>query len=297
MATEPMRRPFFSQEHRHRFQYVAFLMVAVVIRSLPLEIASQWSGAVWRLVAPRFHRHRRALDNLALAFPDKTAREIELIALKMWENLGRTFAEFFQIDRIIKSDRIQLEEPESFRLLKSRVGGSVVCSLHMGNWEILSQAAIRIGWSPAGLYQRMSNPLVGRFVNAVRTPLYPGGLIEKSPKAARSLLRYAREGGCIAFLADQRDARGLATTFFGRPVNSTSFPALAAHALNTPLYVCRVKRLGAVRFSISVEQIEVPRTGDRSADILAATTSIQSTFESMIREAPDQWMWGQRRWD
>jgi Kdo2-lipid IVA lauroyltransferase/acyltransferase len=292
-----MRKSFFWASQRHRLQYFVFLMVALAIRTLPLEIASQWSGLGWRLVAPRLRRHRRAVENLVLAFPEKTAGEIEQIALQMWENLGRTFAEFFQIDRIIKSDRIQLEAPESFELLREKLGGSVVCGLHMGNWEILSQAAIRIGWSPAGVYRKMTNPFVDRFVNSVRAPLYPGGLIEKSPTAARSLLRHARGGGCIAFLADQREARGLATTFFGRPANSTSFPATVAHVLDAPLYVCRVKRLKAVRFSISVAQVAVPRTGDRDADILATTKSIQSAFEFMIREVPDQWMWGHRRWE
>jgi Kdo2-lipid IVA lauroyltransferase/acyltransferase len=292
-----MRKSFIWLKFRYRFEYVVFLLTALVIRSLPLETASQWSGAGWRLVAPRLHRHRRAIGNLALAFPDKTATEIEQIALGMWENLGRTFAEFFLIDRIINSDRIQFEAPERFELLRDRVKGSIVCSLHLGNWEILSQAAIRIGWSPAGVYRKMTNPLVNRFVNEVRTPLYPGGLIEKSPSAARLLLRHARDGGCIAFLADHREAQGVIATFFGRPASSPSFPAKVAHVLDKPLYVCRVKRLEGVRFSISVAEIAVPRTGDQAADVLVATESIQSAFEFMIRELPDQWMWGHRRWD
>ena len=287
---------FSTKAPQHRLQYAAFLAVAFVMRALPLETASSWSGAGWRLIAPRLRRHRRALHNLALAFPEKTAAEIEEIALGMWENLGRTFAEFFHIDRIVSSDRIAMETPEFFERLRG-VGGSVVCGLHMGNWEILSQAAIRIGWRPAGVYQKITNPLVDRYVNLIRAPLYPGGLTEKSPQAARNLLRYAREGGCTAFLADQRELRGVPAAFFGRPASSTAFPALVARSVNAPLYVCRVKRLKGVRFSISVAEIALPRTADREADILAATSGVQSAFEGMIREAPDQWMWAHRRWD
>jgi KDO2-lipid IV(A) lauroyltransferase len=282
---------------RHRIEYIAFLAIAVAARALPVETASRWSGAGWRLVAPRLRRHKRALNNLALAFPEKTPAEIEQIALGMWDNLGRTFAEFFHIDQIVKGDRIQLETPEIFEALRERVGGVVVCSPHMGNWEIVAEGGARIGLRPAGVYQKITNPLVDRYVNAIRAPLYPGGLMEKSPRAARALLRHAREGGCVALMADQRERRGIAATFFGRLAPSTPFPAFVARSVNAPLYVVCASRLGGARFSVRLAEVAVPRTADREADIAAATRNLQSTFERMIRQAPDQWMWAHRRWD
>jgi KDO2-lipid IV(A) lauroyltransferase len=282
---------------RHRFEYIVFLTVVAAIRALPLELASRWSGACWRFVAPRMRRHRRALDHLSSAFPEKSAAEIQAIALGMWDNLGRTFAEFFHIDEIVNSDRIQIEPSELFDALRAQRGGFVACSLHLGNWEIVSQAALRLGRPPAGVYQKITNPFVDRYVSAIRAPLYPGGLTEKSSGAARILLRYAREGGCVAFLADQREWRGIAAPFFGRLARSTSFPALIARSLETPLFVCRAKRLSGVRFSLRVEQLMMPRTANRDADVATATGAIQAAFEAMIRDAPDQWMWAHRRWD
>ncbi len=281
---------------RHRIEYIAFLAVAGVVRALPLDVASRWSGAGWRLVAPRLRRHKRALNNLALAFPERSPAEIQLMALGMWDNLGRTFAEFFHLDEIVNSDRIQLERPELFEALRRRGGGMVACGLHMANWEITSQAALRIGKIPAGVYQKITNPLVDRYVNAVRAPFYPGGLMEKSPRTARTLLRYAREGGCAAFLADQREGRGVVAAFFGRPAPSATFPALVARSADTPLYVVRVKRLDGARFSLRFEEVAIPHTTDREADVAAATRAVQSAFERMIREAPEQWMWAHRRW-
>jgi KDO2-lipid IV(A) lauroyltransferase len=286
----------FVKRLRHTIEYIVFLAIAGIVRALPLETASRWSGAGWRLVAPRLRRHKRALNNLALAFPEKSPAEIQQIALGMWDNLGRTFAEFFHLDEIVNSDRIQLESPELFEALRGRGGGMVACSLHMANWEITSQAAVRIGKAPAGVYQQITNPLVDRYVNAVRAPFYPGGLMEKSSRTARTLLRYAREGGCAAFLADQRERRGVDAAFFGRPAPSATFPALVARSANAPLYVCRAKRLDGVRFSLRFEEVAVPHTDDRDADVAAATRAVQSAFERMIREAPEQWMWAHRRW-
>jgi Kdo2-lipid IVA lauroyltransferase/acyltransferase len=277
-------------------EYAGFRLVAFVFGALPLELASRWSGAGWRLVAPRLKRHQRTLANLAIAFPDKSAAERERIALGMWDNLGRTFAEFFHLREIVDSDRIVYEPIEQFEALRG-LGAAVICSLHMGNWEILVQSALALGKRPAGVYQALTNPLVDRMINELRAPLYPGGLLPKSPRTAMKLLHYAREGGWLAFLSDQREGRGILAPFFGRPAPSTPFPAMIARSVDIPLYVARVKRLPGVRFSIAVEEVPVARTQDRDADIAATTRLIQAAFERMVREAPEQWMWAHRRWD
>jgi KDO2-lipid IV(A) lauroyltransferase len=281
---------------RYRLEYIAFLIVAAMARALPVDVASRWSGNVWRFIAPHLHRHKRAVNHLALAFPEKTPAEIEEIALEMWDNLGRVFAEFFHLDEIAHSDRIRIEPPEILERLRGRQGASVVCSLHMGNWELGSQAPMRFGWRLAGVYQRIHNPLIDEWVRVRRAPHYPGGLMEKSPATARTLMRHARDGGCAAVLADLRDPRGFPAPFFGRPAPSTLFPALVARLNGAPITVLRVKRLKDARFSIRVVELEVPRTEDRDADIAAGTMSLQAELEQMIREAPAQWMWANRRW-
>jgi KDO2-lipid IV(A) lauroyltransferase len=286
----------FFKNLRYFIEYIGFLVVATLLRALPLEMAARWSGAVWRLIAPHLHRHNRALTNLSLAFPDKPPAEIEAIALAMWENLGRTFAEFFHLDEIA-AGRIVFEPPEVYAAMRQHSGAAVACGLHMANWEIVSQACGAVGLRPAGVYRKIANPFIDRFVKAIRTPFYPGGLWEKSPHVARQLLRYARDGGCAAFLADQRDPRGITALFFGRPARSAGLPASLARSLGAPIYAARVKRLSGERFSIRAVQVEAPCTDDRDADVEAATRNLQATFEAMIREAPEQWMWAQNRWD
>jgi len=281
---------------RNRIEYIAFLAIAGIIRALPLEVASRWSGACWRLVAPRLRRHQRTVDNLTLAFPEKSPADIQRIARGMWDNLGRTFAESFHLPEIVDGDRIVFEAPETYDAVRARGGGMVACSLHMANWEIASQAAIRAGARPAGVYQKITNPLVDRYISAMRAPYYPGGLMEKSSHAAKTLLRYAREGGCAAFLADQREGHGVDAMLFGRLAPSVTFPAQIARAAKVPLYVCRAKRVGGARFSLRFEEVVVPHTDDREADVAAGTRALHAAFERMIREAPEQWMWAHRRW-
>ncbi|MGD1015369.1 MAG: lauroyl acyltransferase [Roseiarcus sp.] len=280
---------------RHIVEYAAFRATAALIAALPLEAASRWSGLGWRAIAPHLRRHRRALDNLAAAFPEMSAAKRERIALDMWENLGRTFAEFFHLGQIAAQGRLVLEPPERFRAVAA-AGPFVVCGLHMGNWELMALAGHRFGIKLAGVYQILSNPLVDRAVYALRAPWYLGGLRVKSTATARALLRQAHEGGSPAFLADLREGRGVVTPFFGQPALSNPFPALIARATGLPLYAARVMRLANAHFSMRIERIEVPKTDDRDADVAAATAALHARFEEFIREAPEQWTWAHRRW-
>ena len=281
---------------RERVEYLAFRIVAAIATALPLQVASDLSGWGWRLVAPHLKRQQRALDNLALAYPDISLAERERIAGKMWENLGRTFAEFFHLTQIVAEQRILLDPLDRFEAMAENAP-FVVCGLHMGNWEIMAQVGQRNGASLVGTYQAVTNRLVDKWIYARRAPMYAGGLYDKSPTTARTLLRLAKQGVCPAFLADLREGRGVPTPFFGHNAMSNPFPALIARTLDLPLYAARVKRLPGVRFALRVEPVEVPRTANRDADVRAATANLQARFEEFVREVPEQWTWAHRRWD
>ena len=155
---------------------------------------------------------------------------------------------------------------------------------------------MRRGLRPWSIYQRIKNPHVDRDVLAMRRFLYTGGIVAKNPALPRQFLRTVRDGGTIGFLADLRDYAGVAVPFFGRPAPSTTFPALLAQSVGSPILVTCMRRLPGVRFVQSYELLDLPDTGDRKADLAAATALIQGAFERFIRDWPDQWMWAHRRW-
>jgi KDO2-lipid IV(A) lauroyltransferase len=41
----------------------------------------------------------------------------------------------------------------------------------------------------------------------------------------------------------------------------------------------------------------VPRSANQADDVKWITAAMQQQFEAWIREAPEQWMWSNRRWD
>ncbi|THD43206.1 MAG: lauroyl acyltransferase [Bradyrhizobium sp.] len=279
-----------------RIEYGVFRLVAALAAALPLEVASSLSGRLWRLIAPRLSRHRRALDNLALAFPDMSLAERQRVALAMWDNLGRTFAEFVHMKQIMAEQRVTLEPLDKFEAV-AKGPPFIVCTLHLGNWELASQAALHFGLPLAGVYQKLTNPLVNRWTYEQRRSAYPGGLFDKSPATSRALVKLVKSGGYAAFVADLREGRGIQVPFFGRPARSNPFPAALARMTGMPLYAVCVTRTKGAHFVMSIEPVAVPTSGDRDADVLAATAALQARFEAFVRQAPEQWMWAHRRWD
>ena len=279
---------------KYRLEYGVVRAVAWLVARLPLETASDLSGWIWRRVAPRLKRHQRALAHLSAAFPQMTAPERERIACDMWEGLGRTFAESFYLGEIFASDRVDVSQLEILRAHDGQ--GMVLCAPHQGNWEVATMGLLRLGREPAGLYQRVKNPLVDAYLLETRAPYYPAGLFAKDPTTPMKLMRILKRGGCLAMLADLREHSGVKVPFFGREAPSTPFPALMARSLGIPLFAGRILREPGVRFRISVERIDIPATQDKEADILAATANLHAAFERSIREKPEQWMWAHQRW-
>lgn len=281
----------------NRLEALGVAAIIGVCRLLGVDAASAVFGWLWRTLAPRNRRHARALANLAVAFPEMSREERERIARASWENIGRTMAEGFLMDRIVGDPaRVSDETRGRFEAHRQTGKGLVVVSAHYGNWEIGIHSAAVAGFKPAGIYKAMSNPVVEAMITRRRAFLYPGGLYTPAADTPRKIIGWVRSGHALAILADLREARGADVAFFGRPARSTTFPALVARLLDVPLVAGRVTRLKGARFEVTSETIAVARTADRDADVLAATVALQAAFERWIRAHPEQWFWGMRRW-
>jgi KDO2-lipid IV(A) lauroyltransferase len=292
-----------------RLEYALLRTIAALIRALPLETAVAFSAKAWRRLAPLFapRRHQRALENLAIAFPEKSAEERLEIALAHWENLGRVMAETMQIDRIIKDpSRIEIESQGIFQRYKDKLGPAVGVSLHMGNWELAIWPLVVAGANPAAVYRSVNNPYVDAYLRAQRRDLYPGGLLGRgkvegehgeSERTARLITDYVRRGGRLGLVCDLHDRRGIPVPFFGKPARTQPIAAMIARRLGARIWMARCLRIGnESRFRITLKELKVPRTANQASDIRQIMTAMQEQFELWVREAPEQWMWSNRRW-
>jgi KDO2-lipid IV(A) lauroyltransferase len=294
---------------RYRIEYWLLRLIAGLVRSVPIEVGANVSGKIWRVVAPYDRRHRRALENLAIAFPDMSLAEREATARDMWENLGRVMAETMQIDRIIADpDRIQLTPVTAkvFERYRNKMGAAIGVTLHMGNWELAAWPMTVAGNNPAAVYRTVKNPYVDRYLRQLRRELYPGGLLgkgridgspEEGQKTARQIMDFVRQGGRLGLVCDLYDRTGIPVPFFGHPARSVTIPAMIARRVGARIWLSRCLRLGnQSRFQIELKELKVPRTANQADDVKWITTEMQKQFETWIREVPEQWSWNHRRW-
>jgi KDO2-lipid IV(A) lauroyltransferase len=293
---------------RYRIEYLGLRLIAALVRAAPLDVGVNVSAKAWRIIAPYDRRHQRALDNLAIAFPEKSPEEREEIALGMWENLGRVMAETMQIDRVIADpSRIQIVSRNIHDRYRNKLGAAVGVSLHMGNWELAIWPLTLAGAEPAAVYRSVNNPYVDQYLRDQRRDLYPGGLFGRGKvegdhgegqKTARFIMDYVRRGGRLGLVSNLYDRTGLPVPFFGKDARTVAMPAMIARRVGARVWMARCVRVGdAVKFRIELVELRVPRTGNQGEDIKWATAAMQRQFEAWIRESPEQWMWSNRRWN
>ena len=292
---------------RYRLEYALLLLLVGIVRIMPIDTAAALSARIWGFIAPRLRRHQRALDNLAIAYPEKSPAERDAIARAMWENLGRVMAETMQIDRLIREpDRVRIANESVFRRYKDKLGSAIGCSLHMGNWELAIWPFVAAGACPAAVYRTVKNPYVDAYLRHQRRDLYPGGLLGKGKvdgnwdegqRTARQITDFVRNGGRLGLVCDLYDKSGLPVPFFGRDARSVVIPAMIARRLGARIWLARCRRIGtASRFEVEIKELKVPRSANMGDDVKSITAAMQREFEAWIREAPEQWMWSNRRW-
>ncbi len=291
-----------------RLEYAVLRAVVGAVRALPLGVATAFSARCWRWLAPVVNpkRHRRALANLAIAFPEKTPAERRRIAMKHWENLGRVMAETMQLDRVLADPtRIRISNPAYLRY-KDKLGPIVGVSLHLGNWELAIWPLTRAGANPAGVYRSVNNPYVDQYLRDQRRDLFPGGLFGRgkvegdhgdNQRTARAIQDFVRRGGRLGLICDLYDRTGIAIPFFGQDARTQAIAALIARRVGARMWMSRCRRIGKEsRFEVEIKELRVPRTANQGEDVRWAMSEMQRQFEAWIRETPEQWMWSNRRW-
>lgn len=282
----------------HALQGAALALLWSIFRMLPVERASAAAGAVARAIGPRLAVSRIARRNLARAFPDMSAAEIEATVRAVWDNLGRVAGEFPHVGRLdlFNDPRVAVDGVEHIDRLRDDGRPGIFFTAHLGNWELAAIAVAQRGIPLGVVYRAANNPTADDLIRRGRANL-PGELLAKGRDGAKRALAILQRGGHLGLLPDQKMNDGINVPFFGRPAMTA--PALAQFALkyDCPVVPIHVVREGGFRFRIIVEPpLDIRPTGDRHADVAAITAEVNRVIEEWIRRTPGQWLWLHRRW-
>ena len=154
-----------------------------------------------------------------------------------------------------------------------------------------------MGYPMGIVIRRLDNPLVDRYVNAIRC--MHGNRVLHKDDFARGLLQEMRAGGTVGILMDTNmtPPQGTFVPFFGIPACTGSGLARVAAKTGAAVLPGFLLESEGGRYELHFgEEIQLEDTGDSERDAVANTAPFTAVIERYIRAYPEQWLWMHRRW-
>ncbi len=277
---------------------IMITLIIAILRKIPESWAVTWLQAVAWVAFFLGIRRNVALENLARAFPNLSAKERQQLAKRNYLHLGACAAEFLRSpdwsDQELK-ERISPHGWEKVEPYLKKKQGFIICTAHMGNFELFGVYAARQK-APLTILTR---PLRG-VTNSrwVRTRAMAG--IREIHKGLDNLIQAVQNGEVLALLIDQNmlPKRAVFVPFFNQLAATTPAPAVIADRTRAPIFLAFMVREknGHYRTVIEGPIFFHCQSDDRQKEMLQFTKMINHRLETYISEYPEQWFWLHRRW-
>lgn len=261
---------------------------------LPYALRVRTMGAlVQRVVGPLAGYRQRALDNLALIWPDMPQAERRQIADRCLNNVGRTLIENYSADDFPARMSGNVLTGDGVAALEAALAAGkpvILVTGHYGNYEAVRAALVAKGLNIGGLYRNMKNPYFNaHYVKTMEA--FGGPVFAQGRKGTAGFVRHLKEAGQLVLLFDQHVYGAPEFDFLGQPANTAMSAAeltLRYDGVMIPFY--GIRRPDGLSFE-TVLEAPVPHS-----DPLTMTQAISDSLAARVRTDPTQWFWVHRRW-
>ena len=274
-----------------------------LVRLIPRKYAARMFEGFARWLGPRIWRHKVVMENLEIAFPEKSLEERKQLASDSWAQMGRTLLEYVYLDEIfdlheesIDSERIEIVGADKFLKLRDDGLPAVLFTGHIANFELLPMVAAKFGLQVKSLFRQPNNKYAASQVAESRKQLGEN-MIASGAGAAFQLISALENNEHVGVLVDQKFRRGIKVPFFGKDAPTNTLLAKLARRYDCPVHGARTIRLPDGRFRLEItDELVLPRDKNGDIDVRGTTELVTSIIEDWVREYPDQWLWMHRRW-
>jgi KDO2-lipid IV(A) lauroyltransferase len=270
-----------------------------LISLLPLWVLYFFGDCIYGLVFYVFkYRRPVVLNNLLIAFPEKTDQERRKIAKQFYHNFIDTFIESIKFISISKK-QIQKRSSTDFETVNQLIAKGYNVHLmagHQFNWEFgNAQAAMTLTAPFVGIYMPIANKSLDRIFYNFRkrygTILISATEFKKNANHPAFSTQYT-----FGLAADQNPgdpAFAYWMNFFGRPVPFVTGPAKGAVRNNTAVVMVGFHKLKRGYYHFSAELL-AENGSSYSPEQL--TVLYKNALEKVIKLDPANYLWSHRRW-
>jgi KDO2-lipid IV(A) lauroyltransferase len=229
--------------------------------------------------------------------------EASRITRRCYRQLGTSAAEFVHLPRMDEAyvrGHVRIEGVEHVRTAMRERGQPVmVMTGHFGNWELQSHAYARLFGPMAFIVRPLRNGVLDRIVTERRE--LAGNIAIRKEDSAKEVMRLLRRGVLVGILIDQNVDRrkGIPVDLFTRKAYTTFGIARLALAMRAAIVSGFIYRDPERKFHHVLRfgpPVGIDYDAPREEEVVRVTRRCNGELERAIREAPEMWMWFQKRW-
>jgi len=227
-----------------------------LFRLLPLNMPGKIGAFLGPIAASlRFQAaNQRADHNLKLLKPGLPDQERARLLHEMWRNIGQTMSEYAITDLLWKAGRVSINNSHYIRNCQAQGLPMIYVTVHLGNWEIISNYCVDMGVSLLSLYQPERNRFVAKIAEISRhriaTKIVPAG-----PDSLRIMCKHLTSGGALWFAIDEYKNRQVWGPRLGRDITSrttnAAYAVRLAQRFNAVIIPYRTDRKPSSHFEVT----------------------------------------------
>ena len=264
------------------------------------EAQTRWLARVLSFLPFYVFRYRRQVvsENLRLAFPEKSSREVLSIARQVYTHLTLTTLEFFRLPVYQRRgfDNVELLGMEHVTRAFEEGKGAMGITAHLGSFELCIAATQRAVPKIHVIVKSFPRG-VERFVSELR--LGAGLEILPDRNSLRTAKKALNDNAPVLLVIDQYALPriGVTVDFFGQPASTMYAAALLAWRTQAAVLPAFAYRKADGTHVMEVEPpIAFEKQATREETLQHMTQLYTRAVEAAIRKYPEQWLWTHRRW-
>lgn len=293
------------REKVHNRMHVIFAAMYYVVYGLlyalsllPLRVLYILSDAMYGLAYYIIgYRKKVVMQNLEIAFPEKTLEERVRIAKDFYRHLTDSFVETIKF--ITASKRFFYRHCTfDTSLIKKLYAEGRKCEIqlaHTFNWELANIIVpFDSPYQQLTVYMPLTSKVLDRIFLKLRSR--SGAIMLPATRIARAMMPYRNDQYLLALVADQNPgvpSKAYWLEFFGRATPFVTGPEKNARANKTAVVFAKISKPKRGFYKIEFELAELHPELLPEKEL---TRRYVDFLEQVIREQPSLWLWSHRRW-
>ena len=277
-------------------QFLFAISCFLIFKILGPRLSSNLGGKIFEIIGPFFRSEKIINSNIKKALPDINFKNLKKIKRLMWNNYGRTFAEYMFIKEFRNgkiSKNIEIDGQEILEKIKKENSQVIFISGHFSNFELMAMHLEKSGINLCAIYRPLNNIFLNGIMERIRKKYICKQQIKKGIVSLRQLIALKKNNFSTAIMIDQRVSEGILSDFFNHEALTTTIPAQLVKKFNIPIVPVYIERIGNINFKICISK---PIYFDEDTTTDKITDELNRILEKMILNKPENWIWSHNRW-